>query len=159
MIERIRNFESVILGINDGLIELSGALVGLTFALKTHELVALSGLVTGIAAALSMSASAFMHTRHEVGKNAALAAGITGISYIVVVSLLVMPYFVFENLFVSMGVMLAIALSIVFIIAKFNSVYLGTHYHDELGLMLVFSLGVAGVSFLIGHFLREFIKI
>src|SRR5437016_1858109 len=88
---------SVALGVNDGVIELTGALTGFTFALKEHHLVALSGLITGIAAALSMAASAFMQARHEEEKDAVSAAVITGISYLIVVLLLVAPYFIFAE--------------------------------------------------------------
>ena len=44
---------SVVLGISDALIELTGILAGLTFALQDMELIALSGLVTGVAASVS----------------------------------------------------------------------------------------------------------
>ena len=42
---------SIVLGLNDALVELTGALAGFTLALKNARLIALVGLVTGIAAA------------------------------------------------------------------------------------------------------------
>ncbi len=53
--ERVEFISSIILGINDGLIELTGALVGFSLALQNHTIIALTGTITGIAAALSMS--------------------------------------------------------------------------------------------------------
>ncbi|MCR4400465.1 MAG: VIT1/CCC1 family protein, partial [Syntrophomonadaceae bacterium] len=50
---------SVVLGLNDALVELTGTLAGLSFALHDNRLVALAGLVTGIAATLSMASSQF----------------------------------------------------------------------------------------------------
>ena len=44
---------SIVLGLNDALVELSGTLAGLTLAFQNTRMIALSGLVTGIAAALS----------------------------------------------------------------------------------------------------------
>ena len=146
---------SIVLGINDGLIELTGALVGFTFALKDHNLVAVSGLITGIAAALSMAASAFMQARHEEGKNAPKAAAITGISYIIVVMLLVIPYFVFSTPLHALPVMFAVAIAIIAVVSRYNSMYLNQSYFKEFGMMLVFSLGVAAVSFIIGYFLNK----
>lgn len=148
------SFGSIVLGINDGLIELTGVLVGLTFVLKDHNLVALSGLVTGIAAALSMAASAFMQARHDA-KNAPRAALITGISYIIVVLMLVAPYFVFAKLTISLPVMLGIALGIVAFVSYFNALYLKQSYIREFGLMFVASLGVAAVSYVIGNLLSR----
>jgi len=43
---------SVVLGLNDALVELTGALAGLTLAFRNVNIIALSGLVTGIAAGL-----------------------------------------------------------------------------------------------------------
>lgn len=149
---------SIVLGINDGLIELTGALVGFTFALKDHNLVAVSGLITGIAAALSMAASAFMQARHEEGKNAPKAATITGISYIIVVILLIIPYFVFSSPLNALPVMFAIAIAIIAVVSRYNSVYLNQSYSKEFGIMLVFSLGVAAISFVIGHFLNKILS-
>jgi VIT1/CCC1 family predicted Fe2+/Mn2+ transporter len=61
----LRYVSSIILGLNDALIELTGALAGLTLALQDTQLVALTGLITGIAAAMSMSASEYLAKRSE----------------------------------------------------------------------------------------------
>ena len=45
---------SIVLGLNDALVELTGALAGLTLALQNTRLIAVAGLITGIAAAFSM---------------------------------------------------------------------------------------------------------
>jgi len=63
--ERLRYSGSVVLGMSDALVELTGALAGLTFALQSLQLVALAGLVTGIAAAFSMGASEYLSSRTE----------------------------------------------------------------------------------------------
>ena len=55
--ERLRYIGSIVLGLNDALVELTGALAGLTLALQNTQFIALTGLITGIAAALSMAAS------------------------------------------------------------------------------------------------------
>ena len=79
------------------MIELTGALAGLTFALKDMDLVALAGLVTGIAAAFSMGASEYLSSRAEKrGGSAIKAAFFTWISYLITVILLVSPYLVLD---------------------------------------------------------------
>ncbi len=55
--ERLDYVGSIVLGLNDALVELTGALAGLTFALQNTRLIALAGLITGIAASFSMAAS------------------------------------------------------------------------------------------------------
>ncbi|MEW6566865.1 MAG: VIT1/CCC1 family protein [Chloroflexota bacterium] len=50
--ERLRYAGSIVLGLNDALVELTGALAGLTLALQNTKLIAITGLITGVAAAL-----------------------------------------------------------------------------------------------------------
>ena len=91
--ERLQYTGSIVLGLNDALVELTGALAGLTFAFQNLRLVALAGLVTGIAAAMSMAASEFLATRAEGdARNPLRAAFYTGVAYLLTVLLLVMPY-------------------------------------------------------------------
>ena len=93
--DRLRYSGSVVLGMSDALVELTGALAGLTFALRDLRLVALAGLVTGIAAAFSMGASEFLSSRAEKKSESAVkAAMFTWISYLTTVLLLVSPYLI-----------------------------------------------------------------
>ncbi|MEC7686636.1 MAG: VIT1/CCC1 family protein [Candidatus Thermoplasmatota archaeon] len=95
--ERLRYSGSVVLGMSDALVELTGALAGLTFALQSLNLVALAGLVTGIAAAFSMGASEYLSSRAEKKSESAVkAAFFTWISYLITVLLLVSPYLLFN---------------------------------------------------------------
>jgi VIT1/CCC1 family predicted Fe2+/Mn2+ transporter len=89
--EHLRYAGSVVLGLNDALVELTGALAGLTLALQNTTLIALAGLITGIAASLSMAASEYLATRSEETEKHPLRAAIyTGIAYIVTVALLIL---------------------------------------------------------------------
>ena len=92
---RLNYIGSVVLGMSDALIELTGALAGLTFAFGDLKLVALAGLVTGIAAAFSMGASEYLSTRSEKkDANPLTAAMFTWIAYLLTVFLLVAPYLI-----------------------------------------------------------------
>ena len=95
--ERLRYSGSVVLGMSDALVELTGALAGLTFALQSLNLVALAGLVTGVSAAFSMGASEYLSSRAEKKSESAVkAAFFTWISYLITVLLLVSPYLLFS---------------------------------------------------------------
>ena len=66
-----------------------------TFALKDLNLVALAGLVTGIAAAFSMGASEYLSSRAEKREVSAIkSAFFTWISYLLTVILLISPYLI-----------------------------------------------------------------
>ena len=111
---------SVVLGLNDALVELTGALAGLTLALQNTRLIAIVGFITGVAASLSMAASEYLSTKEEnTNRKKALKAGVvTGISYIITVLLLIIPYFVFNSPFVALAVTLAIAIIIILVFIK-----------------------------------------
>ena len=158
--ERLRYAGSVVLGLNDALVELTGALAGLTLALQNVKLIALSGLITGIAASLSMAASEYLSTRsEETDKHPVRAAIYTGIAYILTVTLLVMPYLLIQNYIVDLVITLIVA---VLIIAAFNyyiSVAKDEPFRARFLEMAGLSLGVAAFSFIIGYFIRQWLGV
>jgi hypothetical protein len=88
--ESLRYAGSVVLGLNDALVELTGALAGLTFAFRDSRTIALAGLITGISASFSMAASDYLSTKaDEDGKNPLRSAIYTGLAYIVTVFILI----------------------------------------------------------------------
>ena len=94
--ERLRYVGSIVLGLNDALVELTGALAGLTFALQNTRLTAMAGLITGVAASLSMATSEYLSTKSEgYVKKPLRAAFYTGAAYVITVLFLIFPYFVF----------------------------------------------------------------
>jgi len=96
--ERLRYTGSIVLGLNDALVELTGALAGLTLALQNTRLIAMTGAITGIAAALSMAASEYLSTKsEETAREPFKAALYTGIAYVLTVVLLILPYLVLSN--------------------------------------------------------------
>ena len=52
--ERLKYVGSVVLGLNDALVEFTGTLAGLTFAIQNTQIIAVVGLIMGVAASLSM---------------------------------------------------------------------------------------------------------
>lgn len=159
--ERLQYAGSVVLGLNDALVELTGALAGLTLALQRGDLIALSGLITGIAASLSMAASEYLSTRSEkTNKHPVRAAVYTGIAYIITVTLLVLPYLISPKTFY---LDLAIALlTAVIIIAVFNyyiSVAKGESFRERFLEMAILSLSVAAFSFGIGYLIRMWLGV
>jgi VIT1/CCC1 family predicted Fe2+/Mn2+ transporter len=159
--ERLQYAGSVVLGLNDALVELTGALAGLTLALQNGKLIALSGLITGIAASMSMAASEYLSTRSEdTGKHPVRAAIYTGIAYIVTVALLVLPYLLMpENFYVDLVIALATAVVIIAVFNYYISVAKGESFRERFFEMAGLSLGVALFSFVVGYFIRMWLGI
>ena len=158
--ERLQYAGSVVLGLNDALVELTGALAGLTLALQDVKLIALSGLITGIAASLSMAASEYLSTRSEkTGKHPVRAAVYTGIAYITTVTLLILPYLLFENFYLDLAIALTTAVIIIAVFNYYISVAKGESFRERFIEMAGLSLSVAAFSFVIGYFIRQWLGI
>lgn len=158
--DRLRYVGSIVLGLNDALVELTGSLAGLTFALQKSSLVAVSGLIVGISASLSMSASEYLSTKAEEGERSPLKASIyTGLAYVITVFLLVFPFFLISNPFIALSFSILFA---VFVIAFFNfylTVAKDKPFFKPFLEMILISLSVAAVSFVIGYFARIIIGV
>ena len=156
--EGLNYMSSVVLGLNDALVEFTGALAGYTFALQHAKLVALTGAITGIAAALSMAASEYLSTRTEndVHKNALKAAVYTGIAYVITVVVLILPFVLLSNVYWGLGVCLFGALVIIAIFNYYYSIVKTESFRHRFTEMAIISIGIAAISFLIGYALRVF---
>lgn len=158
--ERLRYTGSMVLGLNDALVELTGSLAGLTLALQNTKLIALTGSITGIAAALSMGASEYLSTKVEDStKNPLRASLYTGAAYLITVLLLILPYLVLKNYYQCLGCTLAGAILIIAVFNYYISVAKEQPFKKRFLEMAGLSLGVAGLSFLIGFMIRKFLGI
>jgi len=154
--ESLRYAGSMVLGLNDALVELTGALAGFTLALQNTNLIALSGLITGVAAAMSMAASEYLATRSEnTGKNPAKASIYTGIAYIITVAILITPYLILDNYYVCLAVALTLAVIIIALFNYYISVAKDEPFKKRFVEMAGISLGVAALSFVLGYVIRS----
>jgi VIT1/CCC1 family predicted Fe2+/Mn2+ transporter len=158
--ERLRYTGSIVLGLNDALVELTGALAGLTLALQNTALIALTGLITGIAAALSMGASEYLSTKSEDSSKHPLQAALyTGGAYSITVFLLILPYLLLNNYYLCLACTLAIAVAVIAFFNYYVAVATDVQFKDRFLEMTGLSFGVAGFSFVIGFVIRTFLGV
>lgn len=159
--ERLHYVGSIVLGLNDALVELTGTIAGLTFALANNRLIALSGIITGVAATLSMAASNYLAQRAD-GKSDALKSSVyTGIAYLLTVIAIVLPYLLLPNkLYVlAFGIMIAVVVLIILSFNYYISVAQDLPFWKRFGEMVLISLGVAALSFGIGLAAKQLLGI
>lgn len=157
---RLRYLGSIVLGLNDALIELTGVLAGLTLALQNTNLIALVGLITGITAAMSMGASEYLAKKsEESGKNPLRAAFYTGITYLFTVGLLVLPFLVIENYLVALPLSLTAAILIIGVFNYYIAVAKEVSFKKRFLGMAGLSLGVSTLSFLLGLGIRTLLGV
>ena len=159
--ERLNYVGAMVLGLNDALVELTGTIAGLTFVLVNTRLIAMAGIITGIAATLSMAASNYLAERADGNPNALKASVYTGMSYLVTVVALVLPYLLFpQDMYIAALVcMLLIVVFLVFIFNYYIAVVRSESFWKKFIEMAVISLSVAFISFLIGLLAKMFFGI
>ena len=150
--ERLQYVGSMVLGLNDALVELTGSLAGFTFAMQNTRLIALSGLIIGISATFSMASSEFLAAKSEGRDDALKSCAYTGTAYLVTVVLLILPYLLLGNsqYILALGIMM---LTVILIIAGFTyhtSVAQDQPFKSRFAEMAIISISVAVISFFVG---------
>jgi VIT1/CCC1 family predicted Fe2+/Mn2+ transporter len=159
--ERLHYVGAMVLGLNDALVELTGAIAGVTFALANTKLVAMTGIITGISATLSMAASNYLAERAQGSKDALKSSVYTGVAYLITVALLVLPYLLFpSNMYIAaFAVMILTVLLIILLFNYYISVAKEEPFMKRFGEMAVISLSVAAISFVIGLLAKQLLGI
>ena len=159
--ERLQYVGSMVLGMNDALVELTGSLAGFTFAMQNTRLIALSGLIMGISATFSMASSEFLAAKSEGRDDALKSCSYTGIAYLITVALLILPYLLFGNS-QYMIALVAMLVTVILIIAGFTyyiSVAQGEKFKPKFLEMSLISIGVAVISFFVGILAKKFLGV
>jgi len=152
--EGLQYVGSIVLGLNDALVELTGSLAGFTLALGSTKIISLAGLVTGISAALSMAASDYLSSKAEGDERAKKSAIYTGVAYLFTVAFLILPFLLLINKFIALGITLFTAVLIIFCFNYYISMAKDLNFKARFFEMTSISLGVAAFSFLVGYALK-----
>lgn len=159
--ERLQYVGSMVLGLNDALVELTGSLAGFAFALQNNRLIALSGLIVGISATFSMASSEFLAARSEGRNDALKSCSYTGIAYLITVVLLIAPYLLFGAA-QYIPALICMLVMVVLIIAGFTyytSVAQDQPFKNRFLEMALISISVAVVSFVVGILAKKFLGV
>ena len=159
--ERLQYVGSMVLGLNDALVELTGSLAGFTFAMQNTRLIALSGLIIGISATFSMASSEFLAARSEGRSDALKSCAYTGVAYLVTVILLIAPYIIFGNAqyMIALFCMLGVVILIIAAFTYYTSVAQGEPFGSRFAEMAIISISVAVISFVVGILAKKFLGV
>lgn len=159
--ESLQYVGSMVLGMNDALVELTGSLAGFTFAMQKTRLIALSGLIMGISATFSMASSEFLAAKSEGRGDALKSCTYTGVAYLVTVALLILPYLLLDNnaYLTALFVMLGIVILIIAGFTYYISIAKGEKFKPRFLEMTLISVGVAVISFVVGILAKKFLGV
>ncbi|MDD1684455.1 MAG: VIT1/CCC1 transporter family protein [Methanoregula sp.] len=158
--ERLKYVGSVVLGLNDALVEFTGTLAGLTFAIQNARIIAVAGLIMGVAASLSMGASEYLSRRSDDRPADPFRAAVyTGTAYLATVALLILPFLVLGSPYAALVFTLAGAVAVIFLFTFYISVAKDLPFWRRFYEMAAISLGIAAISFVIGLAIRVFLNV
>ena len=159
--ERLQYVGSMVLGLNDALVELTGSLAGFALALQNTRLIALSGLIVGISATFSMASSEFLAARSEGRTDAFKSCTYTGIAYLLTVVALIAPYLIFPtDMFIpALICMLVVVVLIIAGFTYYTSVAQDQPFKSRFLEMALISISVAIVSFVVGILAKQLLGV
>ena len=159
--ERLQYVGSMVLGLNDALVELTGSLAGFAFALQNNRLIALSGLIVGISATFSMASSEFLAARSEGRTDALKSCSYTGVAYLLTVIALIAPYLLLPAgaYIPALVLMLCVVIAIIAGFTFYTSVAQDQPFKGRFLEMALISTGVAVLSFIVGALAKKFLGV
>ncbi len=151
--ERFHYVGAIIRGLNEAVVEMTAIIAGLSLVLIETRFIALAGVITGFAMSLSLGATEYLATKAEGLEGSRLKpviAGLyTGFATLLTVALLISPYFIIEQTYTALGVMLAIALVIIFFFNYYIAVARNISFCGRFGEMCLIAITIASFTFLI----------
>ena len=157
--EKLNYVGSIVLGLNDALVELTGALAGLSFGLQNTKLIAFAGLITGIAAGFSMAAAEYLSQKHEEAEHPFKSALYTGLAYFATVAILIMPYLILSNYLICIAITIILALLIILFFNYYISVAKDLPFKKRFAEMALISLGVSAITFGVSVLIKKYFGI
>ena len=150
---------AIVLGMHDALVSQTGIIAGLAFALTNRYLIIMTGIISAVAAGLSMAASNYLAHKTNGDKQPIRAGIATGITYLGVSFLLITPFFMTQNVRAAMTSAFIIAIIIILIcnwgICRANRTNFWRHSIEMLTICTLVSI----TAFVIGECAKYFLGV
>ena len=157
--KNLKHAGAIVLGMHDALVELSGIIAGLTFAIEDSRIIILTAAIAAASASLSMAAASFQAQRADNNPDAGRAAAYTGITYIITSVLLIFPFTIIPNRFWALAMMGILETLIIFGFNCAIGIFMRRPFFKRFIEMLLICMGVSIASFIIAMAAKHFIGV
>jgi len=140
---------AIILGMHDAIVSLTGLIAGLFFAFTDSNIIIITCIISSITAALSMGAANYLAVKSENKDHAIKSALYTAIAYVATCTLLILPFFIFQERVTAFIFVILMAISIIFVFNR--CCYCGTQFYKHFSEMLAICTIVSITAFFIGE--------
>jgi VIT1/CCC1 family predicted Fe2+/Mn2+ transporter len=163
--ENINHIRSVILGLNDGIVEVMAAIAGFAVLAQSHLTVVLVGAILGISGTLSMAGGAYLSSKSEMlldgnsgsdenGRSPLSEAMYTGLYYLSGAIIVVAPFIFGFSGFVGIGISILLAAIVLSIASTLVAVISRTSIVKRVFEMLAITLTASALTILLGLVLK-----
>lgn len=157
----LNNIRDVVFGMNDGLVEVLAAVVGLGAFLQKPQLIFLAGLIVAISGTLSMAGGAYISTDYETkvkGEKESSAsrksALYVGSFYILGAIFPIIPFALGLSGFVGIAAAIVVTSLVLSFTAAFVAIVSNRSISRTVTETLAISLGAAAITIIIGYYAR-----
>lgn len=150
---------AMVLGMHDALVEITGIIAGLAFAVDSRRVIVMTACIAAVAASLSMAAANYMAERTQNNPNAFICALYTGTMYIITSAAIILPFCIIKNHGIAIAAMATIAIGIIFIFNLFIGRTGQRSFGERFFEMLLVCAGVSVASFIIGQLAKYFLGV
>ena len=143
----------VALGLADAIVEITGVHAGFLGVTNSTLFAGISGLIVGISAAISMGSAAYLQAKQDPHRSAWKSAVITGVSYILSVIMLAVPYFLTHNMSCAFTFSILVGVTLIAFLTFYSAVVFDRRFWREFVETVGLMLATAAVTFVLGVFL------
>lgn len=151
----VRYLGFIALGLSDAIIEITGVHAGFLGVAGSTRVAGVAGLVVGFSASISMAVAAYLKAKSEARTHPLPSALVTGVSYLLSVVLLALPYFVTESMVFAfvISTLIAVGMSVAFTfyVAVLQEIAFRREMIQNIGLLL----GTAFATYFFGELLGK----
>lgn len=162
----LQNIRSVIFGMNDGLVEILGAVAGFAAAIQNPTIVLVAGFIVAISGTLSMAGGAYLSIEYDQSvnkgkeKESSKAAAIyTGFAYIFGAAFPLIPFIFGFNGWFAIGLSILLTAIVLTFASIIISVVSDTSITKRVVRTLMISLGIVAITILLGLYARTVLHI
>lgn len=145
----------IALGLADAIVEITGVHAGFLGVTSSTLFAGMSGLIVGFSAAISMSSAAYLQAKQDPHRSPWMSAIITGISYMLSVILLAIPYFFTHHMGYAFAFSTLVGIMLIAFLTFYSAVVFDRRFWRELFETVALMLMTAVATFLLGTFLGE----
>lgn len=145
----------IALGLADAIVEVTGVHAGFLGVTNSTLFAGISGLIVGVSAAISMGSAAYLQAKQDPHRSAWTSAVITGISYILSVIMLAVPYFLTHNMSYAFMFSVLVGMALIAFLTFYSAVVFDRRFWREFFETVGLMLATAAITFVLGVFLGK----